>query len=152
MPGVNLPIKWIKVLFVVVGVSELLCGTAFSLAPAQILHAAGAVPPDPLAYIQFPALLIFVYGVMFLRIAADPFARREQILYGIALKAVFCSIVFWYWFTANLSSLWLPFAWIDVAIFFLFILAWKSLARLAIEPASEFAPSGAAPLADSVIR
>jgi uncharacterized protein YdeI (YjbR/CyaY-like superfamily) len=31
---------------------------------------------------------------MFLGAAADPLARRKQILYGIALKAVFCSTVF----------------------------------------------------------
>jgi hypothetical protein len=82
-----------------------------------------------MAYVQFPALLIFIYGIMFFRIAANPVARREQILYGTALKIAFCSVVFWYWFTGDLPFFWIPFASIDVAIFFLFILSYKSLAR-----------------------
>ncbi len=143
-----MPIRSIKALFVIVGVSELVCGGAFSIAPGQILRAVHAVAPNPLAYIQFPALLVFVYGTMFLRIATDPAARREQILYGIALKIVFCSLVFWYWFKGDLPTLWLPFASIDVVILFLFILSWRSLGGIGAESSSGDVLPNAATLAE----
>ena len=118
--------KWIKPLFVVAGVYDIVLGAASLVAPGPIFRAAGVTPPNHFGYVQFPALLVIIFGVMFLRIAADPAARREQILYGMGLKASYFGVVFWYQLNGSVPSLWIPWAWTDLAFFVLFYLAWRA--------------------------
>jgi hypothetical protein len=66
---------------------------------------------------------------MFFRIAADPVARREFIVYGMALKASYCGIVFWYAMNGGIPTLWIPFAYADLVFFVLFFLASRRLSR-----------------------
>jgi hypothetical protein len=120
-------IKWIKILFMAAAVYDLLLGAASIVAAPQIFRAFQVTPPNHWGYVYFPALLIVIFGIMFLRIAADPIGRIELIHYGMALKAAYCGVVFWFNFIGGVPRLWIPFAWADLVFFLLFFLAWKSL-------------------------
>lgn len=122
-------ILWIRIVLIASGIYDGLLGLVFFFVPATVFRVAGVTPPNHFGYVQFPALLLLIFGVMFLRIAADPVARREQILYGMALKASYFGVVFWYQLHGGIPSLWIPWAWADVAFFILFFAAWRSTAR-----------------------
>lgn len=120
---------WIRIVFFASGIYDGLLGLAFFLAPAAVFRAAQVTPPNHFGYVRFPALILLIFGVMFLRIAADPVARREQILYGMALKLSYFSLVFWYQLHGGIPALWVPFAWADVAFFLLFFAGWRATAK-----------------------
>jgi hypothetical protein len=122
-----MPIKWIKILFVVSGLYDALLGVGFLLFGAEIFRQAGVTPPNHMGYVQFPAFLLILFGIMFLRIGADPQSRRELILYGIGLKASYCGLVFWYQLHGGIPSLWIPWAWADLTFLLLFFASWRSL-------------------------
>lgn len=125
---------WIKIVMAASGIYDGLLGLAFLLAPTMVFRLTGVTPPNHWGYVQFPALVLLIFGAMFLLIAADPVARREQILYGMALKGSYFSLVFWYQLHGGIPALWIPFAWADVVFFLLFFAGWRSTAprRLAV--------------------
>jgi hypothetical protein len=123
-----MPVKSIKLLFVISGIYDGVLGLAFLLFARGIYAAFGLIPPNHWGYIQFPALLLIVFAIMFFRIAGDPIARREQIIYGIGLKLSYVGVVFWYQLTGGVPALWVPWAWADLVFLTLFVLVWKSLA------------------------
>jgi hypothetical protein len=124
-------IKWIKPLFVVSGIYDGLLGAAFLLFSPEIYQRAGVVPPNHLGYVQFPALLLILFCVMFFRIAQDPPGRREWIAFGIGLKAAYCGVVFGHQIHGDIPALWIPWAWADLAFLLLFVAAWLHLRRTA---------------------
>jgi hypothetical protein len=120
--------SWIKVLFVIAGIYDALLGAAFLLFGSGIFRATGVTPPNHFGYIHFPALLLIIFGVMFFRIAADPVRNRELMLYGVALKASYSGVAFWYDVHGGIPSLWMPWAWVDLVFLALFLLAWRQTA------------------------
>jgi hypothetical protein len=118
-------LTWIKGLFAVAGIYDGLLGAAFLFRGAAIFRFAGVTPPNHIGYLQFPALLLIIFGVMFLRVAADPIRRREWMLFGVALKASYCGVVFWHELHGGIPMLFLPWAWADVAFLVLFLWAWQ---------------------------
>ncbi|MGO9338559.1 MAG: hypothetical protein ACLPY1_13745 [Terracidiphilus sp.] len=90
---------------------------------------AGVTPPNHIGYIQFPALLLILFGIMFLSIARDPSGRREWIPFGMGLKFAYFGVVFWHELHGGVPMLWIPWAWADLAFFFLFLAAWRHLRR-----------------------
>ena len=124
--------KWIKLLFVVAGLYDGVLGFALAFFPGQIYDVYGVEPPNHMAYVQFPALLLIVFASMFFRIATDPLKHRELIIYGCGLKISYFAIAFWYWWTSGIPSMWIPWAWFDLVFLLLFILAWKYLASRAL--------------------
>ena len=87
---------WIRALFVLSGIYDGVLGIAFLLFGPAIFRIAGVTPPNHFGYIQFPALLLITFAIMFLRISGDPVGRRELMLYGMALKVSYCSVAFWH--------------------------------------------------------
>jgi hypothetical protein len=120
---------WIKPFFVLAGLYDGVLGVIFFLFPAQIFRMAAVTPPNHYGYVQFPALLMVVFGIMFLRVAADPVARRELMLYGMGLKGSYVFLILWYELRGGIPMLWIPWAWIDGFSLVLFYLAWRSTAR-----------------------
>ena len=120
---------WLKPFFVVSGLYDGILGIVFLLFWAAVYQHFGVTPPNHPAYVQFPALLLLIFAAMFFRIARDPLANRDLILYGIALKVAYSGTAFWYYFAEGIPAMWLPFAWTDLVFLVLFIVAWKSLAR-----------------------
>lgn len=119
--------RWIKTLFVVAGIYDFVFGVIALVASPLIFRLAGVTAPDP-GYIELPALLVILFGIMFIAIAANPAARREFILYGIGLKAAYSGVVFWHQLTSQVAFFFVPLAWTDFTFLVLFVLAWRALA------------------------
>ncbi len=118
----------IVVLFVLAAVYDGILGLAFLVLPAALFRWFDVTPPNHFGYVQFPAALLVVFGLMFLAIARNPERNRNLIPYGILLKVSYCAVVFAYWFTAGLPGMWKPFAVIDAVFGILFGWAYASLA------------------------
>jgi hypothetical protein len=119
--------KMLKTFYVIAGLYDGVLGIAFLLFPAAIFTMYAVEPPNHMAYVQFPALLLIIFGAMFFRIAMDPVRNRDLILYGCALKVSYCGMVFWYQATSTIPSMWVPWAWADLVFLALFIFTWRSL-------------------------
>jgi hypothetical protein len=122
-------IKWIKPLFIVSGIYDVVLGAAFLLFSREVFARAGVTLPNNMAYLHFPALLLILFAVMYFRIAGDPQGRSELIPYGMGLKAAYIVTVFWHQFHSDIPALWVPLAWADVLFLLLFVAAWRSLSR-----------------------
>lgn len=121
--------RWVRPLFVVAGLYDGILGLAFLFFGMRIYDAFGVTHPNHVGYIQFPSLLLIVFGAMFLQIATNPVKYRSLMLYGMALKISYSGLVFWHQVTAGLPSMWMPWAWIDLGFLALFILAWRVTAK-----------------------
>lgn len=119
--------KWIKPFFVVAGLYDGILGALFLIIPYQLFSMTNVPPPNHVGYIQFPALLLVIFGIMFLNIARDPVANRNLILYGILLKISYCSVVFLNWMQSNIPMMWVVFAFFDLIFLVLFIVARKAI-------------------------
>lgn len=117
---------WRKTLFYISALYDGILGVAFVFFWPQVYSYFGVTPPNHGGYVQFPALLLVLFGVMFLRIARDPEANRDLIDYGIGLKVAYCGLVFWYQLTAGVPSMWIPFAWLDLGFLALYVIARRS--------------------------
>ena len=120
-------IKWITLLFYVAAAYDGILGAAFIFLPFSIFSWFNVTPPNHPGYIHFPAALLIVFAVMFIKIARAPIRNRNLIPYGILLKASYCSVVIWHWFSGGLPDMWKPFAVFDVIFGLLFLLAYSAL-------------------------
>ena len=115
----------IRALFAVAGLYDLVIGLAFLLFGARIFDAAGVPHPNHWAYLQFSALLLIVFGMMFFAIARDPVANRNLMPFGMLLKGCYSGLTAYYWITTDCPLLFKPFAIIDAAMLVLFVLAYR---------------------------
>lgn len=126
---------WIRALFAIVGLYDLVLGLAFLFAPAAIYDRMGVPPPNHWGYVQFPAALLIVFALMFFAVARAPAANRNLIPYGVLLKASYCGIVFYHHFAAGgIPTVWLTFAMLDLLGGAAMLAAWLAL------PARQDAP------------
>lgn len=121
--------RWIKTLFYLSALYDGALALAFLFAYPALFQHYGVTPPPHPGYVQFPALLLLLFAVMFVRIALAPALRRELIPYGIGLKASYCAVVFYSEVTVGIPEMWIPWAWLDLIFGILFILAWRQLKR-----------------------
>ena len=123
--------KPVKALFVVAALYDGLLGLVFILFGPEIFVFYAVEPPNHMAYVQFPALLLVIFAAIFYRISTNPVKYRELILYGCGLKISYCVLAFGYQLTTGIPSMWIPWAWADVVFLVLFIVAWRSLGNAA---------------------
>ncbi|MBU4251803.1 MAG: hypothetical protein KKC39_02785 [Candidatus Omnitrophica bacterium] len=121
--------KWIKPFFVVAGLYDGILGLLFLLVPYQLFKAANVPPPNHVGYVQFPALLLVIFAIMFFNIAKNPLANRSLILYGILLKISYSGVVLFHWFSVNIPPMWVVFAFLDLGFLALFIVARRALGK-----------------------
>ena len=114
---------WRKWLFYVGAAYDGLLAIVFLFWWPEVYRHFGVPPPNHPGYVQFPALLLLIFGLIFLRIARDPDANRDLIVYGIALKIAYSGIVFWYQIKSGVPHMWIPWAWLDVLFLILFVVA-----------------------------
>ena len=119
----------ISAMFMIAALYDGLLGAAFILAPLSLFNWYGVTPPNHIGYIQFPAILLVVFALMFVQIAIEPIHNRNLIPYGIGLKLAYSGIVFKYWFTTGIPSMWKPFAVIDAVTVVLFVWAYIILGQ-----------------------
>ncbi len=122
-----MPKVWIKVLLIVCAIYDGLLGLVALLIPATVFRLTGVTPPNHMGYVQFPALLLLIFAIMFFRAAGDPVARKDAIAYGMALKASYFGLVFYYQINGGVPALWIPCALADVVFFALFLIAWRQV-------------------------
>lgn len=127
--------KWIKPFFVFAGLYDGVLALAFLFFAGAIFQGFGVEPPNHPAYVQFPALLLLIFAAMFFRIARDPTGNRDLIPYGVALKIAYIGTTFWHQFAGGgIPSMWIIWAWADIAFLVLFIVIWKSLGQASPAP------------------
>lgn len=117
--------KWIRPLYIISALYDGILGVLFLVFSLQLFKAVNVVPPNHIGYVQFPALLLIIFAVMFFNIARDPLGNKNLILYGILLKFSYCSVVLYYWMLGSIPSLWVPFAFLDLAFMIAFIFSYK---------------------------
>ncbi|HLA86195.1 MAG TPA: hypothetical protein VJL29_15515 [Thermoguttaceae bacterium] len=101
-------------------------GLAFLFAAPPLFEWCGVTPPNHFGYVQFPSALLVIFALMFAAIARDPMANRNLMPYGILLKLAYSGIVFYYWFTIGIPTMWKPFAFCDLVFMALFAWAYVS--------------------------
>ncbi len=121
------PTSTVRAVFFVGALYDLGLGIAFLVAGPALYDALGVPPPSHWAYVHFPALLLAVFGLMFLAVAVRPRANRNLIPYGMLLKASYSGVVFAYWFGSGIADLFKPFAVLDLVWLLLFAWAYVSL-------------------------
>jgi len=121
--------KFIKPFFLIAALYDGVLGVAFLVAPMRIFAMYAVEPPNHMAYVQFPALLLILFAIMFYRVAMDPVGNRDLILYGCGLKISYCSLAFWYQLTTGVPSMWIPWAWIDLVFLVLFVISWRGIGQ-----------------------
>lgn len=131
-------IGWIRRLFVVAGFYDGLLGLAFLFGHDRIFAHFGVEPANHPAYVEFPALLLITFGLMFFHISTDPVRLRSLMPYGMALKASYIALAFWYQFTIGVPAMWKPWAWLDLLFLIGFVLAWRSVSA----PRPRVGPAG----------
>ena len=117
------PMGWSRGLFLLAAVYDGVLGVWFLVAPGHPFELFEVTPPNHMAYVQFPAALLLIFGLMFLSIARDPVAHRDLILYGILLKIAYCGVASYHWAMGGIPWMWQPFVLIDAVMGVLFVLA-----------------------------
>ncbi len=128
-------ITLVRGLFLVAAVYDGVLGLIFLFQPGMAFELFEVVPPNHFGYVQFPAILLLIFAAMFLRVARDPMPNRFIMLYGVALKAGYSGLVFYYLLTTGVPAMWVPWAWADLVFLVLFYLSWHYTGTLM--PASE---------------
>lgn len=123
---------WIRWLFLIAAFYDFAIGAAFVGFGPQIFDWAGVPPPNHWGYIEFAALMLVIFGVMFFEIATDPQRYRGMILYGMMLKLSYIGVVGYHWWATGVPWLFQPFVMIDTAMFVLFGIAYVRLAAAAV--------------------
>ena len=118
---------WIPLLFVFVGCVEFVVGFTFIFLPNQIFALAQIAPLARPEFIQLPALLIMVFGLMMLKVAARPKENANLILYISLFKAAVIGLALYSCLTAGMTPLWLIFALFDIAYLTGFIFAYRTI-------------------------
>jgi hypothetical protein len=123
-------IVWIRGLFAIAGIFDLLVGALFFFAGNAVFDLYGVTRPNHPGYIQFPALLLLVFGVMMIHISRNPVRYRNFMWYAMGLKASYAGIVFYHQIVSGIPSMWIPFAVMDSIFLVLFFLSWKMTKHL----------------------
>lgn len=121
--------SFLRGLFYIAALYDGVLGVGFIFAAEAVFRGLEITPPNHWGYVQFPAALLIVFALMFLKVARNPEGNRNLIPYGMLLKVSYCAVVFGYWFTTDLPGIWKPFAIIDLAFLVLFAWAYASLAH-----------------------
>ncbi len=119
----------IRLLFAIAAIYDFAIGIAFLTSGPQLFENTGVPQPNHWGYIQFGALLLMIFGLMFSAVAWNPRVNRNLICYGILLKISYCSLVGYYWAAGPIPWLFKPFLFIDFVMLVLFVIAYYAIGR-----------------------
>jgi len=131
----------IRALFILSGLYDAVLGLGFLVAWSRIFHHFGIVPPNHPGYVQFSALLLIIFGIMFFAIAVNPMANRNLIPFGVLLKFSYTGIVVYYWLSSGVPGIWKPFAIVDVVFAALFLWSYAALCPKAAKETKPVQPA-----------
>lgn len=123
----------IRILFAIAALYDFIIGLTFLTRGPQLFDATNIPQPNHWGYIQFGALLLMIFGLMFAAVAWKPARNRDLICYGILLKLCYVGLVGYYWYSAGVPWLFKPFFFIDLVMLVLFVYAYFAVGRLAIQ-------------------
>ncbi|MET1231639.1 MAG: hypothetical protein ABWY52_02165 [Candidatus Limnocylindrales bacterium] len=104
-----------RAFFLVAALYDMLLGAVFVVVGDQILGAIGMELPPHVAYIQLAAVFIFVQGFGYLLTYLDPLGNLGIVRVGIAYKAAYAGLAFWYLVIGALPSpFFIPWAIVDL--------------------------------------
>jgi len=127
-------ITMVKGLFVIAAIYDGILGLLFLFFPNLAFEMFEVIPPNHFGYVQFSAILLLIFAAMFYRVALDPIPNRFLMLYGVALKAGYSGLVFYYMWTTGVPAMWVPWAWADLAFMVLFLISWNYAERKSKAP------------------
>ena len=119
----------IRLIFAIASAYDVLIGLVFLCAGPALFDWAKIPPPNHWGYIQFAALMLIVFGLMFAAVAVDPVSQRNLIRYGLLLKLCYCGMVGYYWVTDDVPWLFKPFVVIDAVMYGLFLASYLHLGK-----------------------
>ena len=96
-------IATVRLLFAVAGLYDFIIGLVFLLIGRQLFDATGVPQPNHWFYVQFGALMLVIFGIMFLAVARDPVRNRNLMPYGMLLKLSYVGLVGYYWIATDCS-------------------------------------------------
>jgi hypothetical protein len=112
--GAPVPTTW-RAFFLVAGLYDLLLGLAFLLAGEPILDAIGMELPPHSAYIQLAAVFVLVQGLSYLLVYLDAWSNLGIVRVGVAYKAGYSGLAFYYLAIGQLpSAFFIPWAILDL--------------------------------------
>lgn len=119
--------KWISPLFWLAAAYDGALGVLFLAVPGWAFRQFEVTPPNHIGYVQFPAALLIIFGLIFVAIAKDPLQSRGLIVYGILLKVAYCGVATYHWLTTDIPVIWKPFVLADLVMGVFFVVAFVSL-------------------------
>ena len=119
--------KWVKAAFAASAVYDGILALVFLFFAPPVFQYFNVEMPNHPGYLQFPALLLIVFALMYWKIASDPLKFKELIPFGIGLKVSYCLAVFYNWAGVGVPSVWIPLAWIDLIFLVFFVIGWRNL-------------------------
>lgn len=89
-------------------------GALFLFAPAALFEAFSVTPPNHFGYVQFPAMILILFAIMFVQMACKPESLKLLLPYGAGLKLSYIAITGYHWISTNVPVIWKPFVIIDL--------------------------------------
>lgn len=127
--------KLARYVFIAACIYDGLLGLAFLLVPRMVYDLFKVEYPNHMGYIQFPALLLIIFSIMFWDIAKDPEHNRNLIFYSILMKLAYASVVLAYWIGSYIPDMWKPFALADIVFAVLFYYVYKGATAIDLQKA-----------------
>jgi hypothetical protein len=138
-------VLFLRLIFGFAAIYDFAIGAWVIFAGAQMFEVTHIPAPQHWGYVQFCALLLMTFGLMFTAVAIDPVQHRNLIPFGALLKASYCGVVGYYWIWElklrginagtvenPLPDIFKWFVYADALMFFIFCLAYRQLRRIAI--------------------
>lgn len=121
--------KWIRPLFRIAALYDVILGLAFLVAHRPIFNALGIGLPNHDAYAQFPGAVVLVFGIGFWLVGRDPVRNRDLMFLGILFKLGYALPVFGHLIFGSIPWFWTIFAAADLVFAVLFAAAWRMTVR-----------------------
>ena len=121
--------KIVSLIFYTAAFYDFMAGVLFLFAGPAIFEMVKVAPPSHWGYVEFPSLILMIFGVMFWQVAQKPEQNRNLIPYGVMIKFSYASVVIWHWAQGNMPEIWKPFSVIDVIFLICFLWAMNAIAR-----------------------
>jgi hypothetical protein len=110
--------RW-RWLFIVAALYDMALGVAFFFFGEAVFEWLGMTPPPHISYIQLPAIFVFVQGVSYALVAAEPLAHPGIVWIGIVYKLSYALLAAWYLVTDQIPAMF--FAWFGLFDFVFFL-------------------------------
>lgn len=113
-----------KIVFSIAFLYDLILGIGYLFFTKNIYDHFGVDLPNHMGYIQFPALLLLIFALMFYQIAKSPEENKYLMIYSMLMKLAFSVIVIYHWLNDSIPNMWKPFSIADILFALLFFYAY----------------------------